>query len=235
MQPYYSDTTNVIQQQYDFTNISTDLFQPEEIFQLDQPIKSDFISCNQNEVNTSPSTLLDLGSGAIHKEYKNEFWNQGLFNVTNDDSNQSCCSRFLSSPDNSQLLGISSFTPTKGDGSVSNIFEVSKMEDLTQKYRSEKELPVNSFVQSVNQNNYKFVSSETEARVSFNQEHLNNLYIDHKLDEKCNENFQFIDYGSFEINDYKSTNSNNELVLNEIEFRTENNHFSSDCYEILPH
>lgn len=46
---------------YQFSPLSGDLFQPEEIFQLDQPL-------NQNKVNrlhSPPQTLLDLGNGTI--------------------------------------------------------------------------------------------------------------------------------------------------------------------------
>lgn len=50
-----------IQEMYQFSPLSGDLFQPEEIFQLDQPL-------NQSKVHrlqTPPQTLLDLGSGTI--------------------------------------------------------------------------------------------------------------------------------------------------------------------------
>lgn len=79
--------------QYDFTNFPNDLFQPEEIFQLDQPIRPDY-NVAQNEIARSPPTLLDLGSGTIHREYKNEeYWMQNQ--IINDDSNNSSCSRYL--------------------------------------------------------------------------------------------------------------------------------------------
>lgn len=50
-----------IQDLYQFSPLSGDLFQPEEIFQLDQPL-------NQGKVHrlqSPPQTLLDLGSGTI--------------------------------------------------------------------------------------------------------------------------------------------------------------------------
>lgn len=48
---------------YPFSPLSGDLFQPEEIFQLDQPIKPP-MQC----INSSPPTLLDLNNGTIgHK------------------------------------------------------------------------------------------------------------------------------------------------------------------------
>lgn len=66
----------------DFPPFTTDLFQPEEIFQLDQPLRSDF-SANPQELARSPPTLLDLGSGTIKYEVKQQthdqvYWNQFL-------------------------------------------------------------------------------------------------------------------------------------------------------------
>lgn len=58
----------------------TDLFQPEEIFQLDQPLRPDF-SANPQDTARSPPTLLDLGSGTIKYEIKQNdqaYWNQFL-------------------------------------------------------------------------------------------------------------------------------------------------------------
>lgn len=89
------------QPQYDFANFPNDLFQPEEIFQLDQPLRPDY-GVQQNDAARSPPTLLDLGSGTIHREFKNgefkneEYWinqqNQQPL-IINDDSNTSSCSR----------------------------------------------------------------------------------------------------------------------------------------------
>ncbi|GAB0094445.1 Transcription factor glial cells missing [Sergentomyia squamirostris] len=51
------------QEIYQFSPLSGDLFQPEEIFQLDQPLKP------PGGVNSSsPPTLLDLGSGTIQQQ-----------------------------------------------------------------------------------------------------------------------------------------------------------------------
>lgn len=86
--------------QYDFTNFPNDLFQPEEIFQLDQPLRPDY-NVQQTDLARSPPTLLDLGSGTIHREFKNEeYWlqNQQISNLVNDDSNNSSCSRIYLNP-----------------------------------------------------------------------------------------------------------------------------------------
>lgn len=106
-QTYPNELTPAIgNSQYDFANFPAELFQPEEIFQLDQPIKPDLGDQSQSDVAHSPPTLLDLGSGTIHREFKNEdYWNQSISNIMNDDSNNSSNSRFNmnSSPDNTQL------------------------------------------------------------------------------------------------------------------------------------
>ncbi|XP_044001575.1 transcription factor glial cells missing-like [Aphidius gifuensis] len=52
---------------------SDDLFQPEEIFQLDQPLRSDYTQNSQDILGTrSPPSLLDLGSGIIKYEIANK-------------------------------------------------------------------------------------------------------------------------------------------------------------------
>ncbi|XP_008214127.1 transcription factor glial cells missing 2-like [Nasonia vitripennis] len=59
-----------------------DLFQPEEIFQLDQPIRPDFGLNGNHEVARSPPSLLDLGSGTIKYEmpdiHEQTYWTQLL-------------------------------------------------------------------------------------------------------------------------------------------------------------
>lgn len=64
----------------DFPPFTGELLQPEEIFQLDQPLRPDF-PMNSQDVARSPSTLLDLGSGTIKYEMKHQdqtYWNQFL-------------------------------------------------------------------------------------------------------------------------------------------------------------
>ncbi|XP_044752022.1 transcription factor glial cells missing-like [Coccinella septempunctata] len=91
---YPTDINTSYNQQYDLANISTDLFQPEEIFQLDHPIKAEY-SNQQNDMASSPPTLLDLGSGTIHREFKTEdYWTHNISNLASEDSNNSCSSRF---------------------------------------------------------------------------------------------------------------------------------------------
>ncbi|XP_015607622.1 transcription factor glial cells missing [Cephus cinctus] len=65
----------------DFPSFTGDLFQPEEIFQLDQPLRPDF-PMNPQDIARSPPTLLDLGSGTIKYEIKQNqdqaYWSQLL-------------------------------------------------------------------------------------------------------------------------------------------------------------
>ncbi|CAH1965763.1 unnamed protein product [Acanthoscelides obtectus] len=90
---HYTDAVPSTPHQYDFNTINTELFQPEEIFSMEQPIKQDLA---QSDSARSPPTLLDLGSGTIHREFKSEdYWNGALGNIlVNDDSNNSSNSRF---------------------------------------------------------------------------------------------------------------------------------------------
>lgn len=74
-------------------------------------IKTDFVHSSQSADSArSPSTLLDLGSGTIHREFKTEdYWSPSLSNMLiNDDSNNSSTStsRFnvSQSPDSNHLL-----------------------------------------------------------------------------------------------------------------------------------
>jgi hypothetical protein len=112
---YYEDGNtgaNVGPQQYDFLPLGGELFQPEEIFQLDQPLKSqDYAPMlhdhNQNsDIASSPPMLLDLGSGIIHRspvkpEPESAYWMLPPSIITTDESNSSS-SRFPTcSPDTS--------------------------------------------------------------------------------------------------------------------------------------
>nr|CAD7571112.1 unnamed protein product [Timema californicum] len=106
------------QQQYDFIQMGSELFQPEEIFQLDQPLKtSDYTSVLQHQqgVNTnsdattrSPPMLLDLGSGVIHRsqikpEPDQNYWMMPQVQAMTDESNSSS-SRFPPcSPEDSNM------------------------------------------------------------------------------------------------------------------------------------
>ncbi|XP_054284301.1 uncharacterized protein LOC129001128 [Macrosteles quadrilineatus] len=76
---------------YDF-NLCNDLFQPEEIFQLDQPLRTTEMTMTES-TSKSPTTLLDLGSGTIHRSLKSEpepYWMLPGSSMSVEDSNSSC-------------------------------------------------------------------------------------------------------------------------------------------------
>ncbi|XP_048521034.1 transcription factor glial cells missing isoform X1 [Dendroctonus ponderosae] len=121
-QAYPSEMVNLESAAYDFSNIPADLFQPEEIFQLDQPIKPDYVYVQGstdvrggiNDLTRSPPTLLDLGSGTIQRGLKTEdYWPQTNVNFLNDDSNTSSNSRYnvSQSPDVPKILNNNSVCP----------------------------------------------------------------------------------------------------------------------------
>ncbi|XP_011154781.1 transcription factor glial cells missing [Harpegnathos saltator] len=94
----------------DFPPFAGDLFQPEEIFQLDQPLRPDF-PANPQDVARSPPTLLDLGSGTIKYEVKQQsqdqaYWNQFL-------SEDSSSSHLSLPPQDERLQFSSGFEPEK--------------------------------------------------------------------------------------------------------------------------
>ncbi|XP_012526545.1 uncharacterized protein LOC105831145 [Monomorium pharaonis] len=92
----------------DFPPFTGDLFQPEEIFQLDQPLRPDFTT-NPQDVARSPPTLLDLGSGTIKYEMKQQNQDQGYWNqFLSEDSSSS----HLSLPQDERLHFVN-FEPEK--------------------------------------------------------------------------------------------------------------------------
>ncbi|XP_076243361.1 uncharacterized protein LOC143184784 [Calliopsis andreniformis] len=88
----------------EFPSFTSELFQPEEIFQLDQPLRPDFQMNPQDPAARSPPTLLDLGSGTIKYEMKQNqdqtYWNQFL----SEDSSSSHLS--ISQDDRLQFPGF---------------------------------------------------------------------------------------------------------------------------------
>jgi len=112
--------TNMGPQQYEFLPLGGDLFQPEEIFQLDQPLKSQdyapMLHQNQNQnsdIARSPPMLLDLGSGTIHRspvkpDPESAYWMLPPSTITTDESNSSS-SRFPAcSPDTTSTNMVTS-------------------------------------------------------------------------------------------------------------------------------
>ncbi|KAK4880671.1 hypothetical protein RN001_008817 [Aquatica leii] len=242
-QSYPLDGITNINNQYDFANLSGDLFQPEEIFQLDQPLRTDYAQQSSTDLSRSPSTLLDLGSGTIHKEFKSEdYWNHNLSTMMNDDSNNSSCSRYnlVSSPDTSQPSAYNSLTPASNHAESScNI----------QKY--DKPQSANCFNPDAYDNSYKnqnnLLDVLADTKVFFAEDNFHssfesfqdgrqsyrNCNTDSKYQEKCVEIPQFIDYSTL-LYDNKSFPTDGVVMPNDLDFRINNYlpigtvHYSSD-------
>ncbi|KAJ8961274.1 hypothetical protein NQ318_008959 [Aromia moschata] len=248
-QAYPPDIGTSVNPQYDF-NISADIFQSEEIFQMDQPLKPDFVHGNQsNDIARSPPTLLDLGSGTIHREFKTEdYWNPSITSIlTNDDSNNSSTSnsRFnlSQSPDNSQLL-INNNLPQVDQ----HLYMDAKIDDLA--FNVQKS------------HYYHQPSLENNYRHSF--EGLDNK-IPYAMDDKCLQNFEhyssskaytkpiyqeeYIDLGQYnEYNNFlsvcdNSKMANDSVMFTDLDFRINScvpnignaQNYNHDTFDVMSH
>ncbi|XP_022913580.1 transcription factor glial cells missing-like [Onthophagus taurus] len=226
-----NDQQQNLSHQYDFSTINADLFQPEEIFQLDQPLKPDF---TQQDTARSPPTLLDLGSGTIHREYKTEdYWHQqNVNNVTNDDSNNSTNSRFYfnSSPDNSQMS--LNQTEINFGAKLEDIYANTPKYEYFNQQQQENEYKHQQFLE-VNDPKIFFgddpVSTNTYEK-SFRNHH------DNRLNEKFEMTPQYVDYTTLLGNcDTKITS--NELIFSDIDFKLNSSltgpHYTNDSFESI--
>lgn len=221
-QSYPNELSANVNTQFDFSNISTDLFQPEEIFQLDQPIKSDYVNNqNQNDVARSPPTLLDLGSGTIHREFKTEeYWHHSLSTIINDDSNNSNNSRFNfnSSPDNSQLSNMlqQNYIETNNKPIENNYFtqhnkienyltQFPEISDDTKMFFSD-ENNYGDYHQNIQKQNYETTFDTTKTNT-----------------EKYTDLTEYVDYTNV-LTPYenKINNTSETSIFNEIDFRINN-------------
>ncbi|XP_066593953.1 uncharacterized protein [Prorops nasuta] len=142
----------------DFPPFSNELFQPEEIFQLDQPIRPDF-PINSQDSARSPSSLLDLGSGTIKYEVKQQ--NQ-------QDQQQGYWNQFLSEDSSSSHLSIAqderlqfpAFEPDK------NANDFSGRRNSSSNYvPSSREMPLNQSInESMSYDGYQRPSQESSMR-----------------------------------------------------------------------
>ncbi|XP_025269577.1 transcription factor glial cells missing isoform X2 [Camponotus floridanus] len=142
-----------------------DLFQPEEIFQLDQPLRPDF-SANPQDTARSPPTLLDLGSGTIKYEIKQHdqtYWNQFL----SEDSSSSHLS--LSQDERVPGFYFTGFEPEK----VSNEFSSKKtmhhyvLQEKSQNQSINDTLNYQSYSRSQSQKNFIEGSAKDEQEQSY--------------------------------------------------------------------
>lgn len=92
----YGTINETTQDIYQYSPYSGDLLQPEEIFQLDQPIRSANVSSLTTAASTAssspPATLLDLGSGTIEQKpliYAHNDMADSYYNVHDENSTNS--------------------------------------------------------------------------------------------------------------------------------------------------
>lgn len=232
---------SILNPQYDFNSLASDIFQPEEMFQLDQPVKPDFVAMNQTEIARSPPTLLDLGSGTIHKEFKNEeYWHPALHNMLNDDSNNSSNSRFNlnQSPDSSHLLGITNEAPVD-----QHLYLETKSTDplfTLQKNHFYPQCTIDNYPLHFDmvdskphfldeKNGQKFESSHSKA---YSKSNYQDEYIDL---------VQYNEYHNF-LNVYDTSKTNNDnIIFNELDFRVNScvpnisnvNSYSNDNFDVI--
>ncbi|KAJ8915648.1 hypothetical protein NQ315_003432 [Exocentrus adspersus] len=242
-QSYPADMANSVNPQYDFSSISTDLFQPEEIFQMDQPVKPDYVHINQsNEIARSPSTLLDLGSGTIHREFKTEdYWSPSIGNMLiNDDSNNSSNSnsRFNlnQTPENQMVLNNNSLPVDQ------NCYMSSKLD----------ELPFSLQKSHYYQQNPTFDVTDNKTPYLLEDKNFQNFepyqngknYNKHSYQDEYIDLGQFNEYNSFlSVYDNKVTNNDN-TIFNDLDFRINscvpslnNVHstYSHEAFDVISH
>lgn len=220
-QSYPNDLNTATTTQYDFANITTDLFQPEEIFQLDQPIKPDFVTQTHTEVARSPPTLLDLGSGTIHREFKTEeYWNQSLSTIINDDSNNSCSSRFNfnSSPDNTQLSLNNNLL--QNQATMTNFMETTKLDAYEKNFQNSYFSPtVAEFPEIIDENKIFFGDENNFEYQNVKQNFENCSFDNNKYPEKYGDISQYIDYSMIGVYDNNKTNTGDASLFGELDFR----------------
>lgn len=100
---YYNTSQNneMFYQSCDFAPIHGDIFQPEEIFQLDQPLRPSDQSTSDNA--RSPTIILDLGNGSNQRDgvkFDQQGWMCRSQAVVADDNSNSCGRYLPCSPNN---------------------------------------------------------------------------------------------------------------------------------------
>ncbi|XP_074030828.1 glial cells missing isoform X2 [Leptinotarsa decemlineata] len=249
-QQHYQTDLATLNQQYDFNSISTDLFQPEEIFQMEQPVKHDYASLAQNsEVARSPPTLLDLGSGTIHKEFKTEdYWHPTLTSMLNDDSNNSSNSnsRFnlSQSPDTSQVL-LNNNVPQLDQ----NLYLESKLDDNPFSLPKTQYYPQPSSLESsYRPSGYDLTESkptysgEDKGFQVFEPYHASKAYTKSNQDEYIDLG-QYSEYSHF-LNVYDNNKMAESAMFNDLDFRIQSScvpsisnlhSYSHDTFDVMSH
>lgn len=220
--------TSTVNPQYDFASLSTDLFQPDEIFQLDQPIKPDLVTHNHSDTARSPPTLLDLGSGTIHREFKNEdYWNQSISNLMNDDSNNSSNSRFNlnSSPDNTQVSLNNNVLTALSQNEVMHYPNEGKFNNQShhhyfpQVVHQESDYKgQNNFADIIGDSKMFFSDDSMMGTFEGNFQNIKLPYKSNSCDEKYVDVPQYVDYTNV-LGAYESKMCSNERLMSDLDFR----------------
>ncbi|XP_066140710.1 transcription factor glial cells missing-like isoform X2 [Euwallacea fornicatus] len=254
VQTYPSDMTTLDNPPYDFSGISAELFQPEEIFQLDQPIKPDYVYVSgatdvrpgSNDLARSPPTLLDLGSGTIHREMKTEeYWPQSGVGFLNDDSNTSSNSRFnvSQSPDVPKVLNNNSVVPidqgfysnsSKIDSMNYGISSGSHIKSSTSSVYDQSGLMEIGEFKSENSHLEPGITNSKLPQYFYNVDHFNQSFQNCQGAPKTmKSNYQeFIDLGQYSdyanfLNVYENKMGHeNANVLNDLDFRIASSSFN---------
>lgn len=97
--------------QYGFGTLTDDFFQPEQIFQLDQPVRPSDMNF-PTEPDKSPTTVLDLGSGTIQRssfkiEPQDQIWEFNSSPIKQEENSNSVDEHFLSEDYNGQICFVS--------------------------------------------------------------------------------------------------------------------------------
>ena len=143
----------------DFPPFAGELFQPEEIFQLDQPLRPDFPMNSQDPAARSPPTLLDLGSGTIKYEIKQHqdqsYWNQFL----SEDSSSSHLS--MPQDDRLQFPGFEEAKETNGFCSKRPVNQFVPEKDTAQNHPLNNALNFQDYQRT--QNHKSFVDGQVKS------------------------------------------------------------------------
>lgn len=162
---------------YQFSPLSGDLFQPDEIFQLDHPIKT-IIEPTIIATNSSPPTLLDLGSGTIEQTRNHPYLSyndQNLLNFSNKNNTKEYFNQ----------IDLNNTTNSYFSQKETNFLETSCLDYLknNRKRSSEQIINSNGFYENYEHENYSnefgYIScgQSNEVYNYFNNGNENNQYL----------------------------------------------------------
>lgn len=159
---------------YQFSPLSGDLFQPDEIFQLDHPIKT--ITETVATTNSSPPTLLDLGSGTIEQTRNHPYLcynDQNLLNFNNKNNTKEYFNQ----------IDVNNSANSYFSQKETNFLETSCLDYLKNNHRKRSADQINGFYENYEHENYSnefgYISCGTSNEVYnyFNNGNENNQYL----------------------------------------------------------